>query len=72
IALRGSRELLPADTRVPHPGKVHVWIGEPIDPTGRDWKAAIDLRDRAANAIAAHCGEPRLQASVPSATRETA
>ncbi|HEX8945400.1 MAG TPA: AMP-binding protein, partial [Gemmatimonadaceae bacterium] len=72
IALRGSRELLPADTRVPHPGKVHVWIGEPIEPTGRDWKAAIDLRDRAADAIAAHCGEPRLQASVPSATRETA
>ncbi len=69
IALRGSRELLPADTRVPHPGKVRVWIGEPIQPAGSDWKAAIDLRDRAADAIAAHCGEPRLQSFIPSTTR---
>ena len=65
IALRGSRDVLPADTRIPHPGKVHVWIGEPIMPMGKDWKAIVDLRDRAADAIAAHCGEPRLQWTPP-------
>jgi 1-acyl-sn-glycerol-3-phosphate acyltransferase len=64
IALRGSREILPADTHLPHPRKVHVWIGEPIRASGRDWNALLDLRERAADAIAAHCGEPRLEAKL--------
>jgi 1-acyl-sn-glycerol-3-phosphate acyltransferase len=72
IALRGSRDLLPADARIPHPGKVHLWIGEPIQPAGRDWSAVVDLRDRAADAIAAQCGEPRLQAPIPGASRDEA
>jgi 1-acyl-sn-glycerol-3-phosphate acyltransferase len=62
IALRGSRELRPPGTRFPHPGRVHVWIGEPIQPTGHDWKAIVDLRNRTADAVAAHTGEPRLAA----------
>ena len=69
IALRGSREVLPADTYIPHPRKIHVWIGDAIRPVGRDWKAVVDLRDRAGDAIAAHCGEPRLQSSIPPAAR---
>lgn len=67
VALRGSREVLPADTRLPHPGEIHVWIGEPILASGQDWKAVVDLRERTAEAIAAHCGEPRLQAPVATA-----
>jgi 1-acyl-sn-glycerol-3-phosphate acyltransferase len=67
VALRGSREVLPADTRLPHPGTIHVWIGDPLRPSGRDWKAIIELRERAAETIAAHCGEPRLQAPMTSA-----
>lgn len=63
IAIRGSRELLPADTRFPHPGVVHVWIGEPIRPAGQDWTAIVDLRNRTADAVAAHTGEPRLAAA---------
>lgn len=62
VALRGSREILPADTRMPHPRRVHVWIGEPLHADGTGWEAAVALRDRAADAIAAHCGEPRLEA----------
>ena len=58
IALRGSRELLPADTRIPHPGRVHVWIGEPLRSESPGWRGAVALRDQAAHAIAAHCGEP--------------
>jgi 1-acyl-sn-glycerol-3-phosphate acyltransferase len=65
VALRGLRELLPVDARIPHPRRVRVWIGEAIRPGGRDWQAIVDLRDRAADAIAAHCGEPRLEASIP-------
>ena len=60
VALRGSREVLPADTRLPHPGAIHLWIGEPIRPSGQGWQAIIDLRERTAEAIAAHCGEPRV------------
>ncbi|HEU4997283.1 MAG TPA: AMP-binding protein [Gemmatimonadaceae bacterium] len=59
VALRGTRQLLPADTRVPHPRRIHVWIGEPLRATGTGWSAAVDLRDRAADAVALHCGEPR-------------
>jgi 1-acyl-sn-glycerol-3-phosphate acyltransferase len=64
IALRGTRELLPADTYIPRPGRVHVWIGDAIHPPGRDWNAIIALRDQTADAIAAHSGEPRLQTRV--------
>ena len=60
VALRGSREILPADTHVPRPGRIHVWIGERIAPMGRDWESILRLRDETADAIAAHCGEPRL------------
>ena len=67
VALRGSREVLPADTRLPHPGTIHVWIGDPLRPSGGDWKAIIELRERVAETIAAHCGEPRLQAPMTSA-----
>ena len=37
-----------------------LWIGEPIAPDGEGWRAIVALRDQVAEAIAAHCGEPRL------------
>jgi 1-acyl-sn-glycerol-3-phosphate acyltransferase len=64
VALRGTRRLLAADTRMPHPGRVHVWIGEPLRAVGTGWKAAVELRDRAADAVAQHCGELRRDAIV--------
>jgi 1-acyl-sn-glycerol-3-phosphate acyltransferase len=70
IALRGSREVLPADAHLPHPGTIHVWIGDALRPSGNDWKAIVDLRERAADAIAAHCGEPRLEVPRSSARGE--
>lgn len=63
IALRGSREILPENVHLPHPRKVTVWIGEPMRATAAGWRGIVDLRDGAANAIAAHCGEPRLHAT---------
>jgi fatty-acyl-CoA synthase len=62
VAVRGTRSALPADAWVPHPSRIHVWIGEPIAPVGTDLSAAVVLRDRAADAIAERCGEPRLGA----------
>lgn len=64
IALAGSRERLPADTRMPHPGHVRVWIGEPLHSESLGWRGAVALRDEARRAIAAHCGEPVVAATV--------
>lgn len=66
IALRGTREVMRAGEHLPHPGRIHVWIGEPLVPNGDDWRAVVDLRDRTVEAIAQHCGEPRLAAATVS------
>jgi len=60
MALRGTRRVLRGETLFPWPGPIHLWVGEPILPDGSDWRAMVSLRDRVAEAIAAHCGEPRL------------
>jgi 1-acyl-sn-glycerol-3-phosphate acyltransferase len=60
VVLRGTRQALPADTRIPHPGRIHVWIGEPIRVDGTGFDAALRLRDRAYEVMADRTGEPRL------------
>jgi 1-acyl-sn-glycerol-3-phosphate acyltransferase len=60
VAIRGARRVLRGDDWLPRPGTIRVWIGEPVIPDGADWAAALRLRDRIAEAIAAQCGEPRL------------
>ena len=60
MALEGTRRVLPDEWWLPRPGRVCLWIGTPVHPDGDGWRAVVDLRDRVADAIAAHCGEPRL------------
>jgi fatty-acyl-CoA synthase len=60
MALRGARRVLRDKTLVPRPGPIHLWVGEPLRANGTGWSAMVDLRDRVAAQIAAHCGEPRL------------
>jgi 1-acyl-sn-glycerol-3-phosphate acyltransferase len=60
LALRGTRHVLRAGRRVPRPGPVSLWIGTPVFPAGEGWRSVVALRDRVADAVAAHCGEPRL------------
>jgi 1-acyl-sn-glycerol-3-phosphate acyltransferase len=60
LALRGTRHVLRDGTWLPRPGPIHLWVGSPIAPESRAWHAVIGLRDRTVDAIAAHCGEPRL------------
>lgn len=60
LALRGARRALRDGTVLPRPGPLHLWIGPPIAPDGEGWRAVVQLRDRVAEAIAANCGEPRL------------
>lgn len=65
VTLRGSRSLLHPDSWFPRRGLVTVHIGEAIKPAGKDWHAAIALRDAARQAILLHCGEPDLAAQPP-------
>jgi 1-acyl-sn-glycerol-3-phosphate acyltransferase len=60
VALRGTRRLLPDPALVPRPTRLHLWIGQPIAPAGNGWRELVRLRDRVADEIASHCGEPRL------------
>jgi 1-acyl-sn-glycerol-3-phosphate acyltransferase len=65
ISLRGSRSLLHPDSWFPRRGLATVTIGKPIPPAGKDWQAAVALRDAARHAILLHCGEPDLVAQSP-------
>jgi 1-acyl-sn-glycerol-3-phosphate acyltransferase len=60
LALSGSRRILRGDWGLPRPGRVSLWVGEPVAPESTDMASLVRLRDRVADAIAAHCGEPRL------------
>jgi len=60
MALSGTRQVLRGSSWFPRPGRIHLWIGRPIPPEGDGWRAVVHLRDGVAGAIAAHCGEPRL------------
>lgn len=60
IAIRGTRRILRDGVWRPRPGHVHVWIGDAARAPGTGWRDAVALRERVAERIAEHCGEPRL------------
>jgi fatty-acyl-CoA synthase len=60
LALRGTRRVLRGDWGLPRPGRVSLRVGEAVRPEGTDMASLVRLRDRVADAIAAECGEPRL------------
>jgi 1-acyl-sn-glycerol-3-phosphate acyltransferase len=60
LALRGTRRALRGDSWLPRPGPIHLWIGAPVRPQGKQWADVVALRDAVAEVIAEHCGEPRL------------
>jgi 1-acyl-sn-glycerol-3-phosphate acyltransferase len=60
LALRGTRRVLRGDARLPRPGPISLWVGDPVEPRGSDMTELVALRARVADAIAAECGEPRL------------
>jgi acyl carrier protein len=60
ITIRGSRNILRAGSWFPRKGRVEILIGDSCRPSGGDWQAAIELRDRVRNRILAHLGEPDL------------
>ena len=50
--------MLPADSLLPRPGRIHVEVGEPMHPEGDDWHAALELRNRCRAWIIERSGEP--------------
>ncbi|AYH43261.1 AMP-binding protein [Azoarcus sp. DN11] len=58
VTIRGTRTVLPDGTWLPRRGPITVTIGRPILPQGKDWSAALALRDAARRDILEHCGEP--------------
>ena len=57
VAVHGTRELMRGNSFFPRPGRAAVVIGEPLQPTGNDWEAAVGLRDRTRAFVATYCGE---------------
>ncbi len=60
IVLRGTRSVLREHRWVPSRIPVVVSVQLPIAPTGRDWSAAVRLRDQAREVVLRQCGEPDL------------
>ena len=58
VAIRGTFALLPKTPLAPRPGRVDVYIGEPIDTAGLDDKQLPALIERTKAAIAAHLTAP--------------
>lgn len=68
IALRGTREYLWPGRWIPRRGPIHLVIGDPIIPKGKEWREIVRLRDAAKEEILRHCGEPsldRVAAEIP-------
>ncbi|MEN8108248.1 MAG: AMP-binding protein [Pseudomonadota bacterium] len=65
VTIRGTRSILRAGSRFPHAGTVSVLISEPVMPEGKDWSAAVKLRDATRTAILRHLAEPDLALERP-------
>ncbi len=57
IAIRGTRELLPADTWLPRRARITVRIAPPLETRAKGWQEMVRLRDAARATIAAACDE---------------
>jgi 1-acyl-sn-glycerol-3-phosphate acyltransferase len=72
IAIRGTRNILPAGSRFARHGSIAITIGRSLDPStvgkkaqsADPWQIALQLRDAARTHILRYCGEPDLSDSV--------
>jgi 1-acyl-sn-glycerol-3-phosphate acyltransferase len=60
LAIRGTRSILRDGHWFPRRGAISVTLGAPILPDGKDWAAAIRLRNAARAEVLRLCGEPDL------------
>ena len=64
VGIRGTRSILRAGHWFPRRGAITITIGAPLAPGGKDWAAAIHLRDAARAEVLRLCGEPDLAQGV--------
>jgi 1-acyl-sn-glycerol-3-phosphate acyltransferase len=57
VGIRGSSDVLRPGSFRPHPGAVHIAIGEPILPAGNEFSDRVAMRDEVRDAIARLCAE---------------
>jgi 1-acyl-sn-glycerol-3-phosphate acyltransferase len=62
VAVRGTRSVLRDGEWLPRRGVIQITAGPSLRPQGKDWAAAVALRNGARAEILAHCGEPDLAA----------
>ena len=60
ITIRGTRNILRDKTWFPRRGTVRITINPPLFPAGREWKDAIELKDRVRSKMLDQVGEPDL------------
>jgi 1-acyl-sn-glycerol-3-phosphate acyltransferase len=70
VAIRGTRDVLPADTWLPRPGPLAVTLGAPVSPEGAGWPAMVALRDRVRAEVARLTGEPAVAPRAAGAAAE--
>ncbi|MEK7702310.1 MAG: AMP-binding protein, partial [candidate division NC10 bacterium] len=61
VALRGTRDILPAYAWLPRRGTITVTIGAPIVPERTEWREMVRLRDLARAAIVKGAGEAPVE-----------
>jgi 1-acyl-sn-glycerol-3-phosphate acyltransferase len=62
VALRGTRSILRDGDWFPRRGVIQILAGPLLRPQGKDWAAAVALRNRVRSEILGRCGEPDLAA----------
>lgn len=60
VAIRGTRRLVAPGSRRLRRGPVTVIVGDPIEPVGSGWQAAVELGNQARRVIAEQCLEPDI------------
>ena len=58
VAIRGTRQMFPADTLLLRRTSIAITVGAPLAPKGTDWPEIVRLRDAAREMIASESGEP--------------
>jgi 1-acyl-sn-glycerol-3-phosphate acyltransferase len=61
LAIRGTRAILRPEHHFPRRGSVDISIGQPIQPTGADWAAAVKLQRAVRDAVLRLSGEPDVE-----------
>lgn len=58
--IRGTRSMLRSDQWFPRHTAINIEIGEPVMPSGTDFRSVLRLRDEVRDIVLSRCGEPDL------------